>query len=164
MAEYYTNFSAVLSLPSQEALDYALNLHRKMLEAYEDDEDDDKKSFLDIDIECGVFECEPHTDDGVFGFCIYDGDGEGSIDCVLSFVKHLLVKYSLKPWGLEWSYDCTKPRLDAFGGGAAIVTADGIQDFSTSQWIEDALAAEAAKHAGSPPGNHPALSLKFGQM
>ncbi|MGG5823628.1 hypothetical protein [Falsiroseomonas sp. HW251] len=38
-------------------------------------------------------------------------------------------------WGFEWSCDCSRPRLDAYGGGAAVVGADRILAFYTSDWL-----------------------------
>jgi hypothetical protein len=36
----------------------------------------------------------------------------------------------------EWSHDCSKPRTDAYGGGAAFVTANEIETFTTSEWLQ----------------------------
>jgi hypothetical protein len=35
----------------------------------------------------------------------------------------------------EWSHDCSKPRVDAYGGGAAIITAKRIKTMSTCEWL-----------------------------
>jgi hypothetical protein len=37
----------------------------------------------------------------------------------------------------EWSHDCSKPRVDAYGGGAAIVTANEIKTMNTGQWLQE---------------------------
>jgi len=36
---------------------------------------------------------------------------------------------------LEWSHDCSKPRVDAFGGGAALITARKIKTINTGEWL-----------------------------
>ena len=36
---------------------------------------------------------------------------------------------------LEWSNDCSKPRVDAFGGGAAFITARKIKSINTGEWL-----------------------------
>ena len=35
----------------------------------------------------------------------------------------------------EWAFDCSKPRTDAYGGGAAIITARRIKTMNTSEWL-----------------------------
>jgi hypothetical protein len=51
----------------------------------------------------------------------------------------------------EWSHDCTKPRIDAYGGGAAIITARKIKTMSTSEWIRANLSdLKARQHLFSP--------------
>ena len=55
-----------------------------------------------------------------------------------AFLQHLLQKFD--PQGcvtFEWSHDCSRPRLDAYGGGAAIVTARKIKTLSTGQWLAE---------------------------
>ena len=62
----------------------------------------------------------------------------GGLDAVCAFIQHLLQKYSsTEPVTLEWSHDCSKPRTDAYGGGAAIITATEIKTMSTAQWIQE---------------------------
>jgi hypothetical protein len=40
----------------------------------------------------------------------------------------------------EWSHDCSKPRVDAYGGGAAFITAKEIKTMSTSAWLNEQIA------------------------
>lgn len=39
--------------------------------------------------------------------------------------------------GFEWADTCSKPRLDAFGGGAMFVTATEIRGMHTSRWLAE---------------------------
>jgi hypothetical protein len=60
------------------------------------------------------------------------------MDALCAFIQHLLQKFD--PRGrveFEWSHDCSKPRVDAYGGGAAIITAKTIRMMSTCQWLHD---------------------------
>ena len=41
---------------------------------------------------------------------------------------------------LEWSHACSKPRTDAFGGGAAFISARNINSLSTAVWLPGLLA------------------------
>ena len=62
----------------------------------------------------------------------------GGMDAVCAFIQHLLQKFdSQDRVTFEWSHDCSKPRTDAYGGGAAIVTAKEIKTMSTSQWLAE---------------------------
>jgi hypothetical protein len=38
-------------------------------------------------------------------------------------------------WTVSWADWCSKLRLDEFGGGAAVVTADSVEMMTTGQWI-----------------------------
>lgn len=45
-----------------------------------------------------------------------------------TFIQHLLQRFDPASHAtLESSNDCSKPRMDAFGGGAAIITAKKIK-------------------------------------
>jgi len=67
--------------------------------------------------------------------CIPD---DGGVDAACAFIQHLLEKFN--PTGrvtFEWSFDCSKPRTDAYGGGAAIITVQNIRSMSTGQWLTE---------------------------
>jgi len=64
----------------------------------------------------------------------------GGVDAVCLFIQHLLQKFD--PQGkvsFEWSHDCSKPRVDAYGGGAAIITAQKIKSMSTTAWLNQQI-------------------------
>jgi hypothetical protein len=79
----------------------------------------------------------------------------GGIDAVCLFVQHLLQKFD--PEGtiaFEWSNDCSKPRIDAFGGGAAFITASKIISMNTSDWLR----LQTTVHETSPKNHQRAES------
>ena len=138
MANYYTHFSACLSLPNQEALDYAMNLHKEIMALALDGIDSRVVNGVEYDV--GWFECESDGSPNGYGLWLHSGDGSGDVDCCLQFVQHLLGKYwPDEAWSMEWSNDCSKPRLDAYGGGAAVVTKDKIYSMNTGEWIGETL-------------------------
>lgn len=51
----------------------------------------------------------------------------------------------------QWAYTASKPRLDAFGGGAAFITATEIIIHTTEDWLNDMIEAHTIqeKEAGS---------------
>jgi hypothetical protein len=56
-------------------------------------------------------------------------------------VEHLLQKFDPKSYvTFEWSHDCSKPRVDAYGGGAAVITAQEIKTMSTVAWLNQQIA------------------------
>lgn len=132
MADYFTNFSLVLLLKDDTQKQYALDLHKEAVGMR--DGEPVPKTFpgsLETHLENWCFDVEK-DDDGVWLHSQY-----GGIDAVCAFIQHLLQKFN--PAGIvtfEWSHDCTKPRIDAFGGGAAIVTATEIKTMNTADWIQ----------------------------
>jgi hypothetical protein len=62
----------------------------------------------------------------------------GGIDAVCAFIQHLLQKFTPEAHvSFEWSHDCSKPRVDAYGGGAAFITAEETETMNTSAWLNE---------------------------
>jgi len=151
MADYFTSFSLIFSLPSVEAQAYALQLAEQASQIQQGDEPpanfpEDLKSAA----EDWCLESNAETDDNKPALWLHSSNG--GIDAVCSFVQHLLQKFD--PQGrvtFEWSHDCSKPRTDAYGGGAAVITARKIKTFSTSEWLsqQEAAASSPREHVFS---------------
>jgi hypothetical protein len=140
MADYYTNFSLVISLANETEREYALDLAHKAGLAQQGDElpDNFPKALVDV-IEDWQFETvaeDSGTKHGLWLHSMY-----GGVDAVCAFIQHLLQKFD--PQGrvsFEWSHDCSKPRVDAYGGGAAFITAQEIKTMSTAVWLNEQIA------------------------
>lgn len=139
MADYFTNFSLVLELPDQSAQEYALKVAQEAGDMrFEDSPElppDFPASLVEV-LEIWHFETETQgsLEQGKYGIWLHSSDG--GIDAVCAFIQHLLRKF--QPGGsvsFEWSNDCSKPRTDAYGGGAAIVTARKIKTMTTGEWL-----------------------------
>jgi len=132
MADYYTNFSFILPLKDDAQKEYALNLsHIASQQRFEAAPlpADFPEPLKDV-TEDWTFELE----DCEAGIWLHSESG--GIDAVCAFVQHLLVKFDTAPFiTFEWSHDCTKPRTDAFGGGAAVITQTEIETMNTADWI-----------------------------
>jgi hypothetical protein len=132
MADYYTNFSFVLQLKEPAQKEYALDIANiASTHRYEADQlpATFPQSLQDV-LEDWHFEVE-QCDEGVWFHSM-----EGGIDAVCAFVQHLLQKFEIPGHiAFEWSFDCSKPRADAFGGGAAVITATEIKTITTSEWL-----------------------------
>jgi len=75
------------------------------------------------------------------GWGLWLHSSSGGIDAVCAFLQHLLQRFD--PAGhvaLEWSNDCSKPRVDAYGGGAALITAGRISHLNTGAWLQRQIA------------------------
>lgn len=137
MADYYTNFSVALPLPNHEAQQYALDLAEKVEQGSEDLPESLKEVMEDW-----CFETVAQDENN-----IWLHSSNGGVDAVCAFIQHLLQRYN--PAGcvaVEWSFDCSKPRIGAFGGGAAIVTAADIISMTTREWVETQIAERCQSH------------------
>jgi hypothetical protein len=135
MADYFTNFRLQLRLPDAAAQTYALNL---ALEASRINQGDEAPADFPAEL-------QSHTEDWCFdtdadivekqpGLWLHSSNG--GIDAVCAFLQHLLQKFD--PSGrvtFQWSHDCSSPRVDAYGGGAAIITARKVKTMSTCEWL-----------------------------
>ena len=135
MADYFTNFSLIVPLPTQEAVEYALNLAEQAFHAHMGEEipNDFPASLRDV-IEDWQFDTDSNDPSNGRGLWLHSSDG--GIDAVCAFIQHLLQRFA--PGNhvtLEWSNDCSKPRVDAFGGGAALITARKIKTINTGEWL-----------------------------
>ena len=133
MADYFTSFSLIVPLPDEAAQQYALQLAQIMSDAGQDDNlpEDIPQSIRD-EMENWSFDTvlasKPHG--------IWLHSEFGGIDAVCAFIQHLLRKFTPEAIvTFEWSNDCSKPLTDAYGGGAAIITATDIKSISTSEWL-----------------------------
>lgn len=157
MADYFTHFSLLVPLPNAEAQQYADDLAQQAFYIHTGDEPmpDDFPASLKEVIEDWCFEtlANPPSD----GWGLWLHSSSGGIDAVCAFLQHLLQRFD--PTGhvaLEWSNDCSKPRIDAFGGGAALITARKIKTINTGQWLHRQLARlPASKPAPEIPSALP---------
>jgi hypothetical protein len=136
MADYYTSFSFVLDLPGAEAIKYAIDL-ATIAEALRWESEEDRQTRetqfpkeLEVFLDGWDFEVAEEKS----GIWIHSNDG--GTDAACHFVQHLLDRFGIiEPVSFEWANTCNKPRLDAYGGGAAVVTATEIKAISTCQWV-----------------------------
>jgi len=135
MADYFTNFSLLLPLRDQAAQEYALNLAANASRASVGDEPSDGlPASIQEMVENWQFETDAENADGKWGLWLHSDSG--GIDAVCAFIRHLLQKFD--PQGrvtFQWSHDCSKPRVDAYGGGAAVITAKRIKTMDTASWL-----------------------------
>ena len=146
MADYFTKLSIEVDLP-EAAARWAIALAER-LEALIDTDDlqlpssgdatlDEAASEIAADNPIGTG-CDWLYDDGRLWVSTDESAGPAEIATVL---QRTLQRFELpEAITLQWSWDCSKPRSNAFGGGAAIVTATAIETFTTEQWVDEQLA------------------------
>lgn len=138
MPNYYTRFSFTLDLPDANAIEYALHLFKQVQRVYEKETQDLPEGLLE-ELPDELYEfadnwCFEVEDEGNCTLWFHSEDG--GIDAVCTFVQHLLKKYvPTGHVGFEWSNDCDKPRVDAYGGGACLITATEIKSIYTGQML-----------------------------
>lgn len=70
------------------------------------------------------------------GAWISTDDCSINVEFMADAIEYILRTYQLDEIvGFEWSTGCTKPRLDAFGGGAVVITKDGQEWVDTTGWV-----------------------------
>ena len=147
MADYFTNFSLLLPFKDDTEQKYAFDLATKAAShRWQDSETpapDDLPAGFENVLEDWSFETDA---DGETNIWLHSSSG--GIEAVCVFLQHLLRKFN--PGGrveFEWSHDCSKPRLDAYGGGAAVITAHKITAMNTSEWLRQQRAADEADYS-----------------
>ena len=139
MADYYTKFSLLLELPDKAAQEYALDLADRARRIQQEEEVADFPDSLRVEIDDWQFETESESSPESRGILLVTENG--GINAACAFIQHLLQRFD--PGGrltFEWSNDCSKPRVDAYGGGAALVTARKIKSMNTGTWLHRQLA------------------------
>jgi hypothetical protein len=136
MADYFTHLSCILDVGSPDKATAALDLlHRLHLE--EEDSDDPEFSGFALSLQDGP---------GSSVLWFHDDDGQGDAEGVIRFVLRLAADLDLTGlWGFEFAYTCSRPRLDAFGGGAHVIdlgARKSIGWISTHEWLTAALNGE----------------------
>lgn len=137
MANYYTNISCLFKVDGHSP-EEVLNAVNEGLDIWSDESAEDGE--------------EP-VDPGVLASC--DGDGvwirneeSAIVEAVVFAIEHAQeLLGSNEPFVVEWANGCSRPRTDAYGGGAAL-----IQKGYSTQWFlpwkmaEDELRRRDVEH------------------
>lgn len=157
MSDYYTQFSEIIALDTQEQVDWVrvqLNSDRleqlRSLSQNPPDKLPDWKNDLVLaqhifSGEDGEFQWEivPAGTPGKFDLSLYSEEN-CDLDAVAIFVQAFLKKFHPDHcFTMAWSFTCSKMRSGDFGGGAVFVTADKMEYMDTHSWL-----AKKARRAG----------------
>ena len=138
MADYFTHFSCVLDVGSPEKATAALDLLTRL---HLDEEGAD-------DPEYAGFAMTQQDGPGSSILWFHDDDGQGDVEAVIRFVLRLAAEIDLTGlWGFQYALTCSRPRLDAFGGGAHLIDLGDRKSIgwtSSQEWLAAALNGEDA--------------------
>jgi hypothetical protein len=133
VADYFTHFSCVLDVGTPEKAVAALDLVLR-LRAEEEGADDPTFSGFALSLQDGP---------GSSVLWFHDDDGQGDVEGAIRFVLRLAEELGLTGlWGFDYSHSCSRPRLEAFGGGAHVIdlgARKSIGWISTHEWLTAAL-------------------------
>ena len=136
MADYYTHFSVAVRLRGKRAAAWAsdeLFRRRRRRQELIDASDDDAADAIGIDF-----------DSNVENGCLYitDNGATGNVEHVAEFLQALMKGgYVKDPVVVQWADSCSRPRPDAFTGGAVVVTSGKLYWFIVPDLVEKKLAA-----------------------
>jgi hypothetical protein len=129
VANYYVRLSFLVDSPSPEA-------SRDLRNCIEDPE----SRFLMVGGSKDLFDDEEVINIGTADIqgnevWVHDEDGEAQVEYLADLLAAWQVKYNAPSIGFEYSYDCDKPRIDAYGGGAVYIKDGEQQWMTTSTWL-----------------------------
>jgi len=135
MADYFTHFSCLLDVGTPDKAARALALFQELRAADQDADDPEVAGFdivrQDVPEGCTLW--------------IHDDD-HGDVEAVIRFVLRLAQEFDLTGlWGFQYALTCSRPRLDAFGGGAHVIdlgARKSIGSISSQDWRAAALNGE----------------------
>ncbi len=129
MADYFTHFSCLFDVGAPENVVRALDIYGAATTPIDD-----------LPLSRGFFLSS--SQESPSNLWIHD-EGSGDPECVIKFVLLCAEEFDLKGlWGFEYANTCSKPRLDAFGGGAHVIdlgARKSISWISTNEWLCRAL-------------------------
>lgn len=131
MADYFTHFSCLLDVGSPDKATRALALFQELRAADQADVAGFDLVHQDAPDGCSLW---IHNDD------------HGDVEAVIRFVMRLAEDLDLTGvWGFQYALTCSRPRLDAFGGGAHVIDLGARKSIgwtSTQEWLAGALNGE----------------------
>ncbi len=155
MANNYTLWSEFFQLNSREEYDWM----KKVLcldtsevvfdsENYDENISDNEIIFNYLSKEFGVELASTYEADYFPGFSVEFSDDEssvslytddsGNIENCVSVIQAFLKKFRPDSFfSIQWADTCSRPRVGEFGGGAAFITANNVEYFSTSSWVNN---------------------------
>ena len=139
MTDYRTEFSCTFDVGAANAAE-ARRIYNELAERLEQDEG--------AGIGFGMMD----NDQPPTGVVWLYSDGDGDPEHVIAFVKLCAEAFDLRGfWGFVWSLSCSKPKLDAFGGGGQVIDLsrrESLAWLDCAHWLDEQLATAAEQQRG----------------
>ena len=137
MADYFTHFSCLLDVGTPDKAARPLALFQELRDADQDADDPEVAGLIIV------------RQDAPEGSALWiHDDDHGDVEAVIRFVLRLAEELDLTGlWGFQYALTCSRPRLDAFGGGAHAIDLGARKSIgctSSKEWLADALNWEDA--------------------
>lgn len=72
---------------------------------------------------------------------IYD-DESAHVECLALIIQQAMARHNISaPIWFEWANTCSKPRIDAYGGGAVVITKDECHWMNSTGWAAEKIKA-----------------------
>ena len=144
MADYCTYLSVLLPIGSAGNIGPALALYRQLADE------------LDAEDQAIGFEAEAHEPPGTACLWLH-ADGDGEPEHVITFILRCAEMLGLVGrWGFCWALMASRPRLNAFGGGAQLLDLGqrtSVDWVDCHHWLEMHLAADRTDQAPAGAGS-----------
>ncbi len=132
MADFFTHFSCVLDVGTHDNAARALDLYQVFM---------DEAAREDVPPDGFLLSIQPEH--GGTKLWIRD-DVTGDPQQVILFVLRCAETFGLTGrWGFQWANTCSRPRVNAFGGGAQVLDLDARKTVAwtdTNGWLARTLA------------------------
>lgn len=132
MADYFTHFSCLLDVGTPENAACALDLYDQLSKDGASEDPPSDGFILSIEPEHGGTKLWMRDD--------VTGDQES----LIGFVRLCAKEFDLTGrWGFQYANTCSRPRVDAFGGGAHVMdlgTGETVAWTDTHGWLADTVA------------------------
>ena len=140
MADYFCQFSCVLDVGSSESAEHADAIRGELAAELDRHEGAALGFEMEIDHETGPGALWIHADE------------YGEPEHVTRFVLRCAEAFDLEgAWGFCWSLTCSKPRIEAFGGGGFVLDLtkrETVASIDCADWLAHHMAGpvELAEH------------------
>ena len=135
MADYFTRFSCLLDVGTQDKAARAFEAFMALR----------NDTYAETEALCCGFDLSIQTDSSGSTLWIHD-DGNGDVEAVIQFMLRLAEELNLTGlWGFSYALTCSRPRIEAFGGGAHVLDLGARKSIgwtSTQDWLSAALNGE----------------------
>lgn len=156
MADYFTQFSFVIPVTPEQG-DWVAQVHALATELIGHAEDGEARENIEgpqdmVLAALGLAEkrdgdpCLQVVHDDKEGTVWVGSEDSGDVDYTADLAQAFLRHFDLDlVVSFEWANTCSRPRLDAFGGGAVVISRRNADWFNTGTFVETAVKAETER-------------------